>query len=684
MGKKEAAIIVGVGLIVASGGLGAFAGVLASSVAVGSTVASLSLTVGLSLVGMAFSATPQDPDSADEAGQKLQTIKSNTAPVAIIYGENKVGGNIIWHTTNNHMGGTTNKDYWAIIALGDGPIEDVTDMYFNEDEATKSTNYFYNDYVFVHKYTFCNGMSLDDVQFVTEVTGSPQVDFGYEIFSTVSSAFTASTTEPDIPYEEPYYPMAFDPELAEDGDFDSFWLPTTNADEWIKIIEDAVLDGTVDNVKVQIGGDATIFDYNFVLQYSDDDATWYTASDTMQSENRLETAYWLSITGIVATSHKYWRIYFNKIEAIEEWRLQQNTSPPYEEAYTAYSHPLITLDYNAPIIDIEVTASQKNNITIPKNLSFLAVHQQYDSTDSAHIQLDNLTSIVKGKKLRGLSATEISENLTYSNNPARIVIDILMDGLSVEASDIDVASFYDVHEYCNAKNISCNIVFNKQISADVMLRDVLATMRGFIVYSEGKWKLIIDREAGSVKTLTTDDIINGSLSIGMKNNSEIANKITFKYINPADEWLSAKTTLEDTALVAIDGQSIEQIIEARGITNVQQTQLFAQTTLNEMRYSEDSDGNVLMQTPLSIAFVTTIKNAELEVGDVITISHDLLNYDRKFLIISLETDQSGAISVKGREYCNTHYTYGQVDEFLLLEDGTSYLLLEDGTSKLRL
>jgi len=56
-----------------------------------------------------------------------------------------------------------------------------------------------------------------------------------------------------------------------------------------------------------------------------------------------------------------------------------------------------------------------------------------------------------------------------------------------------------------------------------------------------------------------------------------------------------------------------------------------------------------------VAFSTTVKNAELEVGDNITISHDLFDFDRDFIILSLDTDQSGAIAITGREYFDTHY-----------------------------
>ena len=74
-------------------------GIAATATMVG--VATLGITlVGASLVG---SSTGDSMSSAVDqasvegyAGAKLQTSKSNVAPVPIIYGEHKIGGNIIW------------------------------------------------------------------------------------------------------------------------------------------------------------------------------------------------------------------------------------------------------------------------------------------------------------------------------------------------------------------------------------------------------------------------------------------------------------------------------------------------------------------------------------------------------------------------------------------------------------
>lgn len=297
------------------------------------------------------------------------------------------------------------------------------------------------------------------------------------------------------------------------------------------------------------------------------------------------------------------------------------------------------------------------NITIPADVAYIAVHQAFDNQHNNNTQLMNITVQIEGKEIRTITnSTMISSTISYSTNPAEIVLDLLSNGLNIADSDIDIATFYDSKTKCNTNSWTCNIALIQQANIQSIIQDVLATFRGSIVHSDSKWKLKVDtKQQTNVATLTDDDFINNSLNISMKGNREIANKIIVKYVNPADEWLSAQVVKEDTDLQDLDGQLLEKILDIKGITNATHAGQFAEITLNSMRYTEDASGNRLKQTPLVLSFATTVKNADLEVGDVISIDHDVLDRVRKFVILSVETDQSGLIQVATREYCEQHY-----------------------------
>ncbi len=298
-----------------------------------------------------------------------------------------------------------------------------------------------------------------------------------------------------------------------------------------------------------------------------------------------------------------------------------------------------------------------DSVNIPADTAFLAVHQVYDGENNLNTSMHNLTVLIKGKKIRLItSATAIGTTLTYTTNPAEVVLDLLSDGLSIPDADIDISSFYQSKTDCSNNGWTVNTATVQQANIQSIIQDVLSTCRGQIVHSENKWKLKIDTKSQTlVDTLTDDDFIGNSLSISMKGNKDIANKIIFKYINPTDEWLSAQKVREDTTLQTLDGQTLEKILDSKGVTSATQADELAEIALNATRYTEDSLGNRVKQTPLAVSFATTVKNSHLEVGDVIAITHDILDRTRKFVILSLETDQSGLIQVSGREYAETHY-----------------------------
>ena len=141
----------------------------------------------------------------------------------------------------------------------------------------------------------------------------------------------------------------------------------------------------------------------------------------------------------------------------------------------------------------------------------------------------------------------------------------------------------------------------------------------------------------------------------MAGSATIANKVILKYIDPADEYLSKESVKEDTTLQTYDGQIVTKILDAKGVDNATQANKLCEIALNSLRYSEDASGNRVKQTPLAISFATSVKNAHLEVGDVIELNHTLLDRVRKFLLLSTMTDQSGVIQITAREYAETHF-----------------------------
>ena len=297
------------------------------------------------------------------------------------------------------------------------------------------------------------------------------------------------------------------------------------------------------------------------------------------------------------------------------------------------------------------------SITIPANVAFLAVHQVFDGENTKNTALEAITVKVQGKKIRTITnASTISTSKSYSINPAEILLDLLTTGLDILDADIDIATFYQAKTDCTSAGFTCDIALIQQANIQSIIADVLATCRGNIFHSESKWKFKIDTKSQSLAdTLTNDDVLGNSLSINMAGSATIANKVILKYIDPADEYLSKESVKEDTTLQTYDGQIVTKILDAKGVDSATQANKLCEIALNALRYSEDGSGNRVKQTPLAISFATSVKNAHLEVGDVIALNHTLLDRVRKFLILSTMTDQSGVVQISAREYAETHF-----------------------------
>lgn len=296
------------------------------------------------------------------------------------------------------------------------------------------------------------------------------------------------------------------------------------------------------------------------------------------------------------------------------------------------------------------------SIDFPAGCTYIAVQQVFDAENNANTQLKNILVDFDGKPVRTISGGAFGAT---TNNPSNveIVADILTDLLEVQDSAIDLAKFQSAKDAVVSYGLDdANVALVQQVNIQSVLQDVLASGRLQLARSVGKWVLIADKKAQSpIKTLTEDDIINGTISINMAGNNDIANSMTINYINPSDEWLKADWSIEDADLVTNDGRSINRTIDVKAVTNLTQAQKLAEISFNSMRYSEDAAGARLKQTPISCSFGTTTKHADIEVGDVIAINHFLLDRVRKFVVLAVETDQSGIVSFSTREYCNTHY-----------------------------
>jgi len=636
--SKAVKVVAGVALIYFSGGLagglmygaGGFtagmAGAYSASVGVSLWSAAITL-VGASLAGSALAPEMPDTLGADAyAGQKLQTKRDNVSAVPIIFGENRVGSNVIFQTANNYGGSSNNKHYWAIQVLSEGELENFITLYAGEDEMSYKGNF-----AFTTTYAHCrvyptsgdSGMVLTATEFAKNEAGDiingQNADLANDNF----------TIPPNVAF------------IAVHQEYDA----TDNKHTQLDAITATVKGQKINDIKDDVVGSNI----------------YYFPSGTYSSSSSSESNLF---DGNISTTG--YRVAGDNLSLDMDNRIQFNSTSPSNQTLIISAEIYIKTD-----IGLEIFAKDADGTSFGDPVVVSAGYEGWITLDNSDAldwyseeELSDYWDIIfTGSGTGSDLEVEIREirnvewlERDYSYNPASQVLNLLTKGLNIPPISIDYPSFINASQKCSSYGYSSNIVFNSQRNIQSCIVDILATCRGQIVLSQGKWKLKIDEKGSSVaKALTVGDILNGSLNVSMKGFQEIANKIELKYIEPNDNWLSAKASKEDSDLIALDGQSNVKTLDIKGVTNSLQANKLAEITLNSMRYTEDAEGNRIKQAPLAISFATTVKNAELEVGDVFELQHDLLDRDRKFITLSVETDQSGAMQIAAREYCETHY-----------------------------
>jgi len=564
-------------------------GVAATAVTLG--VATVGITmVGASLVGSSSGGSMTsavDQAGVDGyAGAKLQTSKSNLTPVPVLYGEHKIGGNIIFEHTNAGTNSNSdehgyNRDYWAVMILCDHEINDVINVFAGETAMNEiNSTTFETEYVHVKYHAYST--SARNIQ-------------SSNFFVINTAGGLSGSNSPSLPSISIPANVAF---LAVHQVFDGEETKNTALEPITTKIQGK-------KIRSLVGGGGAV---------------------TVQS---------------VGGANKYF------INGVQQPTLELIEGTTYVFNYPS-GHPFkfSTTSNGSHASGSEYTTGVTHNSSTQLTIVIAASAPTLYYYCSSHSGMGGTAN----------TPAALPSTLTYSTNPAEILLDLLGDGLDIADTDIDMASFYLSKLDCVSAGFTCHIALIQQANIQSIIADVLSTCRGKIFHSESKWKFKIDTKSQILAdTLTSDDVMNNTLNISMAGSGNLANKMILKYVNPADEYLSARVVKEDSNLQTFDGQIIEKTLDVKAINNATHANKLCEIALNSLRYSEDASGNRLKQTPLSISFATSVKNAHLEVGDVISLNHALLDRVRQFLILSTATDQSGVIQITAREYAETHF-----------------------------
>ena len=297
-----------------------------------------------------------------------------------------------------------------------------------------------------------------------------------------------------------------------------------------------------------------------------------------------------------------------------------------------------------------------------RGTSYVYVKLKFD-VDAYPQGLPTITADLKGTKVYDPRTS----TTVWSDNPALCIRDYLTNtryGRGINTSLIDDASFTVAANYCDTtvniggatvKKYTCNGIVNTSQGSIGILKQLLTSCKGFLVFTGGKYKLIIDKVETASFTFSEDNIIGEwKVSLGSKNSQ--FNRIRANFINKNKQWQPDIAVVESTALRTLDnGELLEKTITLPYTTDIDRAKMITTININQSRQK------------ISCEFTSTIEALKAEVGDVVYIKHSTVGWQylnasagKKFRIIKMALQNNDEVRVTAVEYADGSYDFGTI------------------------
>ena len=284
---------------------------------------------------------------------------------------------------------------------------------------------------------------------------------------------------------------------------------------------------------------------------------------------------------------------------------------------------------------------------------------------------------IKGKKVVTLASDLSESSATFSSNPAFCLLDYLRNeryGKGIATSDIDLQSFRDASQVCitqvtpfsggsDINLFDCNAVLDTSKKIIENTRILLRGCRGFLPYTGGKYKLVIETTGSASITLTEDDIFGGfSLASEDKNNKY--NRVICSFVNPDRNFQVDEVQfppIDDSGLTSADrhatmktadgGFLLEGRFDFQTITSPYQAEEMAEIILRRSREA------------LKLNINAGGDAYDLAIGDIVNITHSSIGFSAKaFRVNSISFNEDFTVGLNLIEHQNSHYTFASKAE----------------------
>lgn len=315
------------------------------------------------------------------------------------------------------------------------------------------------------------------------------------------------------------------------------------------------------------------------------------------------------------------------------------------------------------------------------------IEDQEDADANPFSGIPKVQAVIRGKKVttangksNTYSTAYTSESgQAYSNNPADCLMDYLRnprygkglanDRINFASFDVAFDKFAQTVNYFGGGSgpiVTCDAVIDTSRSILNNTKVFLANMRSGMPYQQGRFKLKLQdtghatdsqNTTPEIAFAVTRDHIVGGIKLKGAGTREHFNQIKLTYVDPTNEWKTNEVihpqlnSARDQELLNEDnGRRLTKELAFNHITNKNQAADLAHIILEQSRKTK------------SIAFTATAELHETEVGDIITVTYDLLGFSAvKYRITSWKMNADYTISLTANEHEPTTYIFADTD-----------------------
>jgi hypothetical protein len=328
--------------------------------------------------------------------------------------------------------------------------------------------------------------------------------------------------------------------------------------------------------------------------------------------------------------------------------------------------------------DVRITAPSFSDIfTVSTTTEALTFAQPIPIDTGDGVKVSSTATVpsplVAGTTYYAIKVTDTSYQLatTLANAYAGVAIDLTSAGSGQHTlAQVNYAAY------------ACDGTIDTNQTAYDNVRALLTACRGMLVFSGGKYRLVLDVATTASSFGFTESNITGSWVISQAGKRAKYNRVTAGFYNPAKKWQPDLAMVESTALRATDnGLILEAKIDLPFTANSYRAQNIGQLTLNQSRYG------------LVVKFSAFQEGLRCEVGDVVPITHSTPGWSAKlFRIMQIEIKDNDEVYVVAREYSASVYTQAVLSPAAVIAQSNlpdpfsvpavSGLTLASGTSEL--